>query len=453
LNTLEGPLEHKLLLCHEKNVQILNFLNSSPKLEELAIDYMPNLEVIELHLSKILEECEKHPEKVFIGDVASLDNLYMNSVDLQYRLNQMEKKGTLSRFMNSISLRSTLDIVNSEIYRHFQDFHSSYDVKTVDEILQERATSIPTIERSVSSPVSTTGGGSAAEANSPTSPRSKSAAQSSDSAQSPLKHRRPSKPLLRRSKTKSGEKMDRFEKTFGSYQDAEEKPEEDEEKDAKPKPKVADWKVKPLNMNDLGDLVSMALAKKGELTAGDAPSSDKSPPASPGRVSPGIRHSATELGNTSPRTQPTSPLASRSGNAVPSIVTINALDEDESSSAIDEIRGPADGIVDETNADARLDTQGFFTEASTSEVTGKMSTLRPIITKGNMTLRLRQSQALSKLHQPHSALMRSRMLMNGNSYAHMWNMFIGESVRTREKIRLISCPLYLGGDGVAQSVL
>lgn len=133
-NMLEGTLQHRLTLCRDTLLQILRFLSTNDKLEEIAVEFGkppgmrvslltllpgPNMEMVHMHLKEMLANMVMSGIDSIAANVLPLDEMYLRLLQFQEKLNAFDKS-SMKRFLASISLRSALEHLCSSIHRDFQ---------------------------------------------------------------------------------------------------------------------------------------------------------------------------------------------------------------------------------------------------------------------------------------------------------------------------------------------
>jgi len=77
------------------------------------------MELVQRHLREMLGTMKVSPPDSVAANVMPLDNMYLKMLQFQEKINSLDK-GSMKRFLASISLRSALDQLCSSIHRDFQ---------------------------------------------------------------------------------------------------------------------------------------------------------------------------------------------------------------------------------------------------------------------------------------------------------------------------------------------
>ncbi|KAL6077470.1 hypothetical protein QOT17_002344 [Balamuthia mandrillaris] len=138
---LDGSLDHKLLVLRAGNYEVLMMLTHSEKLKDLAAEMTPNLENVHKSLQELLTARKNRSAwQNIVAEAHYIDDLYITLKELRAKLDSLKSMTKLSRMLGSVSLRSSLEMLNSGIHSNFQNFIASLRVYTLQNKWEEAAT-------------------------------------------------------------------------------------------------------------------------------------------------------------------------------------------------------------------------------------------------------------------------------------------------------------------------
>jgi hypothetical protein len=115
-------MEYKLGITSKKNKEILAFLKILSR-DHAVSEFEANLRVVEHKLDDYLAQPDRPPVSDPEGVLALLDDFYVLLTKFENQLQELNRKGSLVRILNSNRLRRELEKMNSLLYEKFDVFY------------------------------------------------------------------------------------------------------------------------------------------------------------------------------------------------------------------------------------------------------------------------------------------------------------------------------------------